>query len=924
MSGVNIHTENMLRKILADYKRESTGVNTDENIELEIKLKNINKNSFESIYKSCVSSKDFSKPKLERSINIINTNPDEKFQKGKLMDLKQIIRFIYGDVTKVDYEEKSSLVRPVFITDHINYSVALAKERKITKKAPKSNAYVRFKARASFELFPLSDSLNNELDETDTKTVTSPMWRIDLTAVRSGTLNDFNNSLKVVKNEFLPDRMDEKNYLDILKDNLIDNYEIEIEHIGQDKNIEPEEIYSIIKYVFTLINEKYAQEIIYHDEIYHIADYIFYNKNILDLFKNKYGLKKLANQVISLTKNEYYNSIFPPEDYYLTDKADGKRVIISCNGNRCRIMFSNHFIEFCDGAFTPGEITLLDAEVLEKNNKITAYCFDAMYIRDEDISKNPFETRLTYLEDACNIVNKYFKKKDKYECKVKNYIKLTGDLEKGFKEIYYSKLPYEIDGLIITEPGKSYYKTKNYKWKPYDKNTIDFMVVKCPSNLIGYPPYTNKKDHTLHLLFVGINKEVREKIGMGFIPHYENMFKHNYGSYFPIQFSPSANPLAYLYQHPIKEEQQDIDNRIIELSRDAKNKNWIFNKIRDDRKIEDHYFGNDFKVAEYTYSNYIDPFNFDDLYEMSDRYFTKVSSDIYVAPNKFKRYVISTTLKNNLSNSKWVIDLAAGRGGDLHRYNEIGIENGLFIDIDPTAISELIKRKFSFFAIKKQQVKRGGNDSIQYDKLFVKDVKTLTVHTLVKDLKAPEDELIASIYQFGIKPGHVDGIVCNFAFHYMCDTVQNIRNLLTFVVKTLKVGGLFLFTVLDGESVFKLLENYKINEQWESREGPVLKYAIKKKYSSNKLTDAGQLISILLPLADEMYDEPLCNLKYVAKEAKALGLEVEINESMGDSFDEYRRKYKSIADKLTDEDKKYVSLHKIITFKLKKEFKDKK
>jgi hypothetical protein len=73
-----------------------------------------------------------------------------------------------------------------------------------------------------------------------------------------------------------------------------------------------------------------------------------------------------------------------------------------------------------------------------------------------------------------------------------------------------------------------------------------------------------------------------------------------------------------------------------------------------------------------------------------------------------------------------------------------------------------------------------------------------------------------------------------------------------------------------------------------------------------------------------MYDEPLCNLKYVAKEAKALGLEVEINESMGDSFDEYRRKYKSIADKLTDEDKKYVSLHKIITFKLKKEFKDKK
>src|SRR5438477_9191077 len=103
-------------------------------------------------------------------------------------------------------------------------------------------------------------------------------------------------------------------------------------------------------------------------------------------------------------------------------------------------------------------------------------------------------------------------------------------------------------------------------------------------------------------------------------------------------------------------------------------------RIRDDRKLELNYLGNDFRVAELTYINFIDPFEFENLWNPNFGYFTKSKSDIYNASNKYKRFVISLLIKNNLSHANWVIDEAAGRGADLHRYQEVNVNNVLFID----------------------------------------------------------------------------------------------------------------------------------------------------------------------------------------------------------------------------------------------------
>lgn len=932
-------TEKLLNEMFTKYRTEAASAPAQENIELEIRFKDITREAFETLYTAILNNPEFSNPSLECSVNIISENVYERGIGGKTDDTQYIrkITFKGSSVVADVYLQKARLMRAVHVTDYIKYSVGLSKESVSGKFSTNANAIMRFKLRVSFDYIGAPPH--------------PAKWRFDLTAVKQGRLAEIGANLKTIKGELFTDALAPENFLRELNYNLVDTFEVEIEHIDRAHVVTIEDI-SIAKKVFMLINPQYIGEIAYQEEIYTVAKHIVTNPNILHLFKQPtHRLKQLSNQVIALSKNTYYTDIYPPGDYYLTDKADGQRAIVSINGNRCRIIRSDTMVESINGEFVPGEITIADAELIynsqlvggsgEKAGPFTLHIFDVMVFRNENVSASGLSIRAKYLLDAAKIIDALIVESGS-RAQRKNYVRLdANNLEGGFREIYEDEYPYTVDGLIITEPDEPYFTTKNYKWKPYERNTIDFLAVKCPQKLLGIKPYEVKKDRDLYLLFVGINHQMREKLGIGFIPQYRHIFQQQDSTYYPIQFSPSANPLAYLYYH---NKGADIDRQIIELGRNKENTEWTFHGIRTDRKMEKNYFGNDFRVAELTYLNYIDPFSFEELWQPSGSYFTKQAADIHTAPNKFKRFVISVLLKDNLSGSKWVIDEAAGRGGDLHRYQEIGVENALFIDVDPTAIAELIRRKFSVFAVKKRHIrnwfgdekaKKGANESpkletvtkydaihdVEYDKLIIKDVKSLTVHTLVADLKTPYKELIASTFQYGLNPSMVDGIICNFALHYLCDTIEHIRNLLMFNARMLKIGGVFIFTVMDGKSVFELLRDVPTGQRWESRERGVLKYAIKKNYVGNKLSSSGQMISVLMPFSDEMYEEPLCNIEVVIAEAARLGFEVEMNASMVTFKEKFARADRALYDRMTEEDFKYVSLYKYVSLRLVKQIK---
>jgi hypothetical protein len=127
---------------------------------------------------------------------------------------------------------------------------------------------------------------------------------------------------------------------------------------------------------------------------------------------------------------------------------------------------------------------------------------------------------------------------------------------------------------------------------------------------------------------------------------------------------------------------------------------------------------------------------------------------------------------------------------------------------------------------------------------------------------------------------------------------------------------------MDGKRVFELLKPLQTGQQWETRENNVLKYAIKKDYKADKLTPCGQMISVLLPFSDEMYQEPLCNVDTVITEAHRIGFEVEVNQSMSAYLDQFASADRSLRAMLTPDDLTYIELHQVITLRLVKPIKN--
>lgn len=900
--------------IVERYNKEITSENAKTNIELEIRFSYITGDVFASLYNHL---QKVTTGTLSSSVDIISHINNAKYIRH--------IEWVNGKSIE-SYHKKTHLTKTEPLDDYIKYHVSVSREEQIEKFNTIDQAFIRFKARISF---------------------TIGSWRYDLTAIKSSDMKDMNTAnLEKFKNIFISITPES-----VTSDEIrghIDNYEIEVEHIG-DGAITKESIQSIPSSLFNMIDPGYLSRMSYQEEIYNIATYIITNKLILPRFKQPdHGIKRLLNSVISLTKSAYYNNIFPPDEYLATIKADGERCVAVINGNRLRII-SSQFEEYLDGEFVPGQVSIADCELITnsdtkdyKDTKCTdtkgkktkddnsnhndgkgklLRVFDCMMLNDEHIHRYGMAMRIERIPAVVEIINKI--QPIAIEAK---YVTLDSKtLEKDFRSVIDAKYKYNTDGLIISEPLRPYQETTNYKWKPYELNSIDFLAVQCPKNMIGIKPYEARAGHDLYILFVGISKQMYDSLNINLIPHYKDMFNDTNPEYFPIQFSPSSNPLAHIYYHA----GDNINMKIVELVRNEDNTSWNFIRLRNDRTIQKTYYGNDFKTAEMTFMNYIDKFPVSDLWDRAGAYFTKNADTIHEAPNRYKRFVISNMFKNNISNTKWIIDIAAGRGADMNRYKEIGVDNVLFIDIDPSAIAELISRKFSDrgqregprtgprVEIQAYNKRPGGN----YNKATIVGSKNLTVHTLVADLKTAYTDLSAKTHQFGINVGMMDGIVCNFALHYMCDTIENLRNLLMFNAKMLKTGGLFMFTVMDGATIFSMLSGLEFGQTWEVRQDGVIKYAIRRDYKDDKLSKTGQNISILLPFIDEMQSEPLCNVDMVIAEAARLGFSVELNNNMIDMMDMFAGHNKKLFNQLTEDDKHYISLFKYISMRKIKDIK---
>lgn len=662
------------------------------------------------------------------------------------------------------------------------------------------------------------------------------------------------------------------------------------------------------------------------------AEIVDRNDRLEKFARGELSFKQLAPAVISITRQEYIG-FYPPIGWFVTPKYDGTRAFLMNHGGKLYTIGSTTEVQ---DSPVP-DFLLADCEIVNGR----AYIFDVM-VCGGNITAKSYEARIEYIPVVVQ-------KLSAFGCQAKPIMALTDNYVDELKLIWAevkvggrkvsstssastnyipnngapaaSSYTIPLDGIIFIRPGDNYVDTRSYKWKPLSHTSIDFYAVECPRTLIGIKPYIPREGKTLYLLFVGINRHMLASIGLNRMPQYKSIFANTDMNYFPIQFSPSVNPLGYLWWHDDK----SLNRKVVELRMDIDSGEWIYMRTRDDRVGEINYWGNDFRVAELTYLNYIDVFEFKDLLAPGDDvYFSGRVDNAYKSANAYKRFVISQMIDKYATGK--ILDLMCGRGADIFRYQSAGVREVLAMDIDPAAIAEMLRRKLNprkeFHPMKKftgngiaRDDRPDRNDRFAHNNSHA---YPLIIHAQVADMRLPPDQLVTLAEKFGYYPGLADFAICNFAIHYLCGDVKHIRGFLTFVARMLKPGGTFMFTTFDGTKIFDLLKNTEFGHVYQFMENDQAKYAIKKLYSSDKLAGNGQMISVKLPFAEKMVDEPLANIDTIITIGKKLGFSLEHRSG----FDEWSQAFSklpgNIVKNLTTIDQEYIALHSIVILKLTK------
>ena len=869
--------------------------------------------------------KQYKPCEIENTMNAIIEEPIElKPSNTKLKDASLIMtmkfdmqgrKTQYGNGEYKSYSRKwrigrsNEILNPLF-----KYSINVSGEQVInTDIKPDSNSLIRIKCRLSYYIEIVSAQ-------------NSRKWRIDLTITKQfQAFNSTDISLYINKMFKHDEPMTPNNFMKLLKLDDTDtrqlyNYELEIEYMNPDNvlnnnhSLSASDITDIVKFISSITQSNVLSDTKYQSVIYDIAKHIVTNPDKLKRFKHDLGIKQLLPGVIPLTANTY-KDIYPPTGYYLLDKADGIRSVLIIN-DTFMYLISDKMIEF--ELPKKYNTTIVDGEFIGN----TLYIFDVIMCDGEDLTKFGYEIRNDSIEACVNIFEAINTKKTltiNVAAKPRVYITdfKPDDLKRQFNDPVLQNRPYETDGLIMVKPDNNYMMTITYKWKSAKNNTIDFLIKKVQQHLVDELPeqLRPKSDFVLYYLFVGINNNMFNKLGLHKVDGYDEIFKSDgyrtTDKYFPIQFSISDSPFAYFYYCPKELDSKGYSGKYVEMrcsggctaAGNLGMPNWDFVKVRDDRAREkSNYFGNDYKTAEINWTNYLAPFKKEQLWNGPvGGYFMTVKNKLYKDQTAFTSFVKSQRI-NTMTNYNWVVDAAIGKGQDFLRYVNANIRHLVGIDIDQIALTELIRRK----------LQNAGTVIREYN-------NPLTLFILNADLSKDYKEIANKITSIeGYPAAGANAMVINLAIHYMCDTTDHITNFVKLCANLVASGGKMVITAMFGELVHKLLidNNIETGKAWSKYQDGVLKYSIRKDYNAKEMVDVGQAIGVLLPFSvGDYYTESLVNTDYIIALYAEYGFDLVEKVPFSKYFRIYETHSQSRFRQLTSDDLEFLSLYGEIILK---------
>jgi hypothetical protein len=179
-------------------------------------------------------------------------------------------------------------------------------------------------------------------------------------------------------------------------------------------------------------------------------------------------------------------------EYLVCEKTDGERyMMVACmfEGKKKCVFVNRAFNMFEVPINLKKSVydgTILDGELYED----TLMVYDAVWVNGESVWNLNLMKRL----DAARSIMKsvIYMKSDQYRLKCKTFHQMR---EFGkFMDAYLPTVQQKIDGLVFTpvnEPVRIGTHETMFKWKPQEKNTVDFLMKREPSRETpGFKPGT--------------------------------------------------------------------------------------------------------------------------------------------------------------------------------------------------------------------------------------------------------------------------------------------------------------------------------------------------------------------------------------------------------------------------------------------------
>lgn len=608
------------------------------------------------------------------------------------------------------------------------------------------------------------------------------------------------------------------------------------------------------------------------------------------------------------------------EKYTVTEKADGERMLLYVDATNKVYSIDSRLNVKDIGIRCKHKNSLIDGEYvkLSKYNTLlnTYMAFDIYFMDGKDV--RDFKLVPNRLDMLNEFVDKSSLTYNSSSMKIKVKKFHHGDDIFALSKLVYNedKYDYHIDGMIYTPSnlsvGANYLEekaeknsfggswSKVFKWKPPEENSIDMLVTYGKEMFV--PDLGRVVFAQLKVAFRATTDSMMDPFAV-----LANMRITQNRSFEEKTFVEVYLPILDNDGKPRTELGEIIYNKtIVEFSYDKKANElmaWKPYRVRQDKTALYQSSGNiagsanNHNTALNVWRSIITPVTKDMITgKVMLKQEDVVQNNVYYSRNISRKKILSKPMldfhnrgiKSRLfslfKNKNFsLIDLACGKGGDLHKWIEARYTKVLGFDInldnlmngDDGAYRRLYQTKRNegrdtpiLFIQKDVSQPWEEIDSIENENMF-------DLYRLVSDRSNPKPSIPRNVVKFknALNEGF-DVASCQFAIHYMFRDIDTLTTYCKNVNQVLKSGGYFIGTCLDGTKVASILDtapNGKISGKHDEN----VLWMIEKKYEDTyQPKTTGQTISVYVESINKIYDEYLVDLDLLSDVLSAFGIEM--------------------------------------------------